>query len=182
MVFQHKSKLTTRERTKNIAYDENIITKTNTGDNEDDRECKNNTMEKCMELVKKEKRHIKIISVNVQGLMEANHYEELCNINSKIAADVIAIQESWLRPSIPNKMININDYNIHRNDRKSTGQKSNKGGGVCCYIKRNIKSKVITQSNKYDGIECLFVEMFTKFSKILLCVIYRLTNCEQKKH
>ena len=42
--------------------------------------------------------------------------------------DILAISETWLSDKIPNELVNIPGFNVHRKDRPSHG------GGVLIYI------------------------------------------------
>ena len=48
----------------------------------------------------------------------------------------IAVTETWLKDTVPEQLIYINNYNIFRNDRPYS-----RGGGVCAFIPTNIPAK-----------------------------------------
>ena len=73
--------------------------------------------------------------------------EEVLKLNNmKIYIPVIAVAESWLKPSIANAQVNIPDYNIFRADRELS-----KNGGVLLYIHEDI---VIESSSSFDDNFC----------------------------
>lgn len=74
--------------------------------------------------------YLNICHANIQSICarELSKFEEfkLCFHNSKV--DVICLRESWLTDNIPDSLIEIEGYNIVRNDRIYS-----RGGG-CLYI------------------------------------------------
>lgn len=52
--------------------------------------------------------------------------------------DILCVNESWLKPHIPNGMINIDGFTVCRNDRISK-----RGGGTCRYIFVNNRIHVV---------------------------------------
>lgn len=85
--------------------------------------------------------------------------------------DVIAITESWLKPKHTNKQVEIDGYNIFRNDRIGLG-----GGGVALFVKKNIKCKIISASpSKFSTnlVEFLNCELLQNEIKYLISVVYR---------
>ena len=72
----------------------------------------------------------------------------------------LTISESWLNSSVTNREIAIDDYKIHRLDRLHK-----KGGGVCAYIKKNIKATNFHQL--WINLQC------RKNKSIIICVSYR---------
>lgn len=79
--------------------------------------------------------------------------------------DIFAITESWLQPSIPDSVINIQGYSLFRNDFPSSHPKY----GVCLYIKDSIKAY---QFNAHDPPPNTLTVFFPSFN-IYVSVIYR---------
>ena len=54
--------------------------------------------------------------------------------------NILAITESWLKPNLPNSIIDITGYNIHRQDRilANRAGKEKRGGGLLLYIRNDI--------------------------------------------
>ena len=52
--------------------------------------------------------------------------------------DIITFSETWLTTDIPNELVNIEGYDLVRNDRSWSENPNSlyakKGGGVCTYI------------------------------------------------
>lgn len=122
------------------------------------------------------------VSVNVQGILDACHFDELkMLLNGNSNVNSIAIVETWLRSSNTNKSIDIPGYKIIRSDRKSKSGDRNKGGGVAIFVLKNLKTKVILNSSKdnaqIENVEFLFIEIFTRTSKIIFGIVYRAPRC-----
>lgn len=59
--------------------------------------------------------------------------------------DILCVNESWLKPYIPNGMINIDGFNVCRNDRVSK-----RGGGTCIYVNNRLKFDTLPSLNYND--------------------------------
>lgn len=135
----------------------------------------------CSKFQFKEK-YVTLLNINVQGIRDATHFDHLILNVNKINPDFIAIQETWLRSYHSNKSVEILNYNIFRCDRKCSKHDRDKGGGVAIYIKNSYKSKKISclYSNSIgkllSGIEFLMTEVQNKFSKLLICNVYKVKN------
>ena len=55
---------------------------------------------------------------------------------------ILAISESWLNSSVKNAEVEIDGYSLSRLDRPRN-MKNEFGGGVCAYMRRTLKSKVL---------------------------------------
>lgn len=94
--------------------------------------------------------------------------DELRNILSNLYLDVVGITETWLNDCILDTAVAINGYNIYRNDRIVRS-----AGGVCIYVSKKLKSKVVHKINDDGVCEAVFVEVLIKNSqKVLIGVIY----------
>ena len=92
-----------------------------------------------------ESKGLKISHLNVRSLR--NKKEEINLLLKKNP-----LSETWLDDSISTDMINIDDYLIERKDR------GNHGGGVACYIKRNI-AYVRKPEFEMDELELIWLEI-----------------------
>ena len=82
--------------------------------------------------------------------------------------DILCISETWLTANIPDSFIHISQYNIYRCDK-------DRGGGVCIYVRENLK---VTQINlnipRTEGIEDLWISVqCRKLPSIIVGCIYR---------
>ena len=85
--------------------------------------------------------------------------------NSGINA--ICVSETWFIAALCNKLFELNGYKFFRADR------STHAGGVAIYIQSELKSKLIFKSSCESKIEYVFVEISTKFDKLLIGSVLR---------
>lgn len=74
----------------------------------------------------------------------------------------------------------MNGYKLYRSDRNFKKENIIKGGGgVCAFIKENLKVKYIGKFNKsgYNFIDFMILEIISKNIKILFTIIYRHGDC-----
>ena len=89
--------------------------------------------------------------------------------------DVFTVSESWLNTTVKNAEIEIEGYKLIRLDRLHK-----KGGGVCAYIRSNIKTLLlkdlsfIADSNFHKK---LWIQIqHKKLKSLIICVVYRLPD------
>lgn len=82
---------------------------------------------------------------------------------------VLAISESWLKPSITNKFVELQGYKIIRSDR--CNKKKKRGGGVAFYVKSNVKFSVICKSDRDCDVDYLFIKL--SLAKLVCGVVYK---------
>jgi hypothetical protein len=88
---------------------------------------------------------------------------------------IVALSETWLKSSIIDSVINIDNYLLFRNDRLSL-----RGGGVCLYVNKSVISKkfTITELNisvkPYDSVWIKFEN--DQFNFVIACVYRPPTN------
>lgn len=85
--------------------------------------------------------------------------------------DIIGISETWLHELIPDSLININDYQVFRNDHIRK-----KGGGTCLYLRNSMKvaiEKEPLSTRDLELQECTILgnEGFQK--QIIVIIAYR---------
>lgn len=80
---------------------------------------------------------LNIAHLNIRSLKNVIHRTEVKELIHLNKIDVLKISETWLNSTVPNEEITIEDYKILRLHRLHK-----KGGGVCAYIKKNIKATV----------------------------------------
>lgn len=132
----------------------------------------------------KNKKHLNVVHVNVQGLLDADHFELLeLNVAKVKCIDLLLISESWLRKNISNKSIVLNKYKIFRCDRIGTKLDRGRGGGVLIYVADHLKAKYVIRkcgvnNNGKPAYELLLLEIRSKSSKILVGCCYRVASCD----
>jgi exonuclease III len=73
--------------------------------------------------------------------MNKLYFYESLNLSNSI--DIFSISKTWLKPEIPNSIVDLPGCNIIRCDRKSTTK--TRGGGAALYINNVLKFKTIQQ-------------------------------------
>ena len=76
----------------------------------------------------------------------------------KTRASVIAISETWLDETVTDSEIELEDFNVIRNDQNRNG------GGVCLYIKNNVAFNVRSDFCNVQ-IESIWAEILLPKSK-----------------
>lgn len=122
--------------------------------------------------------------INAQSICAKNSskMDELRDIFLNSKFDIIAVSESWLKPSTSNKTAEIGGYTLYRNDRKAK-----RSGGVAIYVKKSLLSYVVAisvecsitnvndvGSNEFrtKGVQFLFLEINHQGRKLLFGVVY----------
>ncbi|CAB4040401.1 Hypothetical predicted protein [Paramuricea clavata] len=114
---------------------------------------------------------LNIVHLNIRSLRNIVHLTEVKELVKLNNIDVLTISESWLNSSVANREIAIDDYKIHRLDRLHK-----KGGGVCAYIKKNIKATVLKDLSKVSvsNFHQLWINLQCQKNKsIIIYVTYR---------
>lgn len=104
--------------------------------------------------------------VNAQSLQ--SNFEEIKMCVTSRDIDVLCVSETWLQTHTPDVFVNIPDYVLYRND-------AGRGGGVCIYVKKEIRTKLIDLAlpNKV-GVEDLWLSVqCNKHPAILIGCVYR---------
>ena len=116
---------------------------------------------------------LNVLIANVRSIK--GKIDELCVVSSNNSVDVVCITETWLNPSIPDSIISLPNFLLHRKDRvQSTG------GGVCVFVKSHIKGRRIYEFENLE-VESLWISIRPSrlprsISVILLAVIYHSTS------
>lgn len=117
------------------------------------------------------KRALTIAHVNAQSIVA--HKDDFLEIFSPLNIHVILVSETWLKPTLASSLIHLEGYSILRTDRLEK-----RGGGICMYIKTDLKCKLIYQTpGEYRSRpEFMFVEVSVLGEKCLLATVYRPPN------
>ncbi|CAG5073437.1 Similar to RTase: Probable RNA-directed DNA polymerase from transposon BS (Drosophila melanogaster) [Cotesia congregata] len=118
--------------------------------------------------------NIQICHLNAQSLIP--HIDEFRDHFRVLDYDVIAVSKSWLSSSVVDAQLNLPQFHLLRNDRKTRH-----GGGVLLFIRNTLSSRIINcSSNLLDGYpEYIIAEVWTTLrNKILISVIYRPPNTD----
>ena len=106
-------------------------------------------------------RGLHFIHLNMRSMLPK--LSELKILAHKTRASVIAISETWLDETVTDSEIELEDFNVIRNDRNRNG------GGVCLYIKNNIAFNVRSDLCNVQ-IESIWAEILLPKSKPIVVV------------
>lgn len=139
------------------------------------RQCIHNTYEDFIRICSIKKNNIIILNLNAQGLLEGNHFEQMCTYINDNRIDIISVEETWLNTTVNNKSVDIEGYKICRSDRNLRRAKKKKGGGVCMYVRNDLKFNVVERKSisKYTLIDYIIMEVIFDKYKFLFCNFYR---------
>ena len=70
--------------------------------------------------------------------------------------DIYVVSETYLKPDIPNAIVNIPNYSILRRDRNWAGTDKRSKGGVAIYIRNNLHVVNVYRSDLYEMI-CVII-------------------------
>ena len=120
---------------------------------------------------KKKTSNVKIAHLNVRSLKCRNHYVLVKESILANKFDVFTISETWLDNSISDLEIEVPGYDLYRVDRQNK-----KGGGICVYVLRNYKSKLLSEISLISpsGLHQLWLKVQVRNLKsIVVCTVYR---------
>ncbi|CAB3981754.1 Hypothetical predicted protein [Paramuricea clavata] len=108
--------------------------------------------------------NLKIVHVNIRSLRNTDHLIQVREFAKSENIDVLTISETWLNSTVTNKEITIDGYKLHRLDRLHK-----KGGGVCLYIRNDIKENILK-----DISDCNFHQLWLQlqYKKLKSLVLY----------
>ena len=116
----------------------------------------------------------KCLLINICGL---NKTKNRVRAPVALAADMIAtdvdiciVSETHLKPDIPDSVVAISNYVLHRRDRNCFGNDKRKGGGEAVYVRSNIHIESVDRSDKYESISVVI--KLPGDHKMLICGVY----------
>lgn len=110
----------------------------------------------------------KISHVNCRSLLA--HFNDFRHEYANKGFNLIAITESWLNRDIDNNLLEIENYELVRNDRRDL-----RGGGIAAYIGKGLSFEIILMEN-YEFLESLWLKIKVSGEECLLGIIYRKPN------
>ena len=120
---------------------------------------------------------LKIVFWNAQSQIHKHHY--IVDLLQKGEIDVLVILESWLRPDIENKFIDVPHFTTCRQDRATLNNYhiTKRGGGICIYVKSSLSFTELEEKlykiNNSD-LELLTLKLnIEKVRPIFLIALYR---------
>ena len=107
------------------------------------------------------KKGLHVLHLNINSLL--SKLDEIRFIAKQLNASIIGISESTPDSSILNSELDIDEYDLIRLDR------SKRGGGVGCYIRKSL-----SYSHFFRNIKSIFIDiLFPKSKPILVGVLYQ---------
>lgn len=107
------------------------------------------------------------------------HIAEFTDLISNIKPHVIALTETWLKPTHDDLIFNLKEYSIYRRDRNLVNPETGRlfmGGGIACLIHKSLKPKLLHNScsNYISDPEYLLLDITSHMGgHLLFLVIYR---------
>lgn len=101
-----------------------------------------------------------------------NKLDELKLSILNTTSSIILITETWLNKKIPDSLLNLPGFTLHRKDREG------EGGGVCIYVKDNIAGHIVSSSlhtnlSTTGPVESIWLEITVSRVKFVVACIYR---------
>ena len=119
-------------------------------------------------------RGFKLAGLNVRSLV--NHIDELRVLLATSPIDVLAINETWLNPTISDNDVYIPEYDIIRRDRAFKSANGKTYEGVCFYVRSSVNF-IQRKDMSIDDIENLCIQIQKPNSKpFLVATWYRPPN------
>ena len=116
---------------------------------------------------------LRISHLNIESLLPKIDLvrQEIISSNTHIAT----YSETWLRPTFPSAIIDLQGYTLIRQDRQ--GLRKVKGGGICAYIRNDFicDTTSLARLNKIkDSYQMLWLEIKPgNLKKITLGIVYK---------
>ena len=122
---------------------------------------------------RKNERKIKVGHLNVRSLKNRIHHTLVKETVLLHKFDIFTISESWLDNTVSDTKLDILGYALYRQDRQIS-----KGGGVCVFVKNNIKVSLLPDISAINnGFQQLWLQVqLNKCKSLVLCVAYRPPN------
>lgn len=109
---------------------------------------------------------LKVMHINAQSLACDLHFDEFKYIFGNGKIDIIAVSETFFKSS---SQTNVSNYSVMTVNRKERN-----GGGVAIYVRRGLKSKILSTSDGEMGKpEYIICEILFGSAKILFACVYR---------
>ncbi|XP_075150516.1 uncharacterized protein LOC142224618 [Haematobia irritans] len=127
-------------------------------------------------------RNMNILHINAQSIVPTSNSTKFDEIRTILVGqdfDVVGVSESWLKDFVVDNAVSIEGYRLYRVDRPI-----GRGGGVCVYVKSELKSKVVHEVRNYCESEGIFLEVEMEDNiRLLVGVIYcpygNIWSCEE---
>ena len=118
---------------------------------------------------------LKVAHLNIQSMKNREHLIQARQLVADKDLDVLTISETWFNSTVTNTEVELQGYKLLPLDRLHKT-----GGGVCAYLKNNIKGTVTKHLTRISesGLQQLWIQMqHRKTKSIIICVCYRPPDC-----
>ena len=96
------------------------------------------------------------------------HRDEMFRLAEATDMDAIGVSETNMKKNTLKSRITMPGYKVYRKDRTYADR-----GGVCLYLKENIKAKIINLKFQEEAPEVICVEAEINKTKVLFSVLYK---------
>ena len=88
---------------------------------------------------------------------------------------MLCISETWLESNIPDRYVNIEGFNLFRDDK-------GRGGGTCIYVRNYLNATLVNiELDSCEGIECTWVKVqCRKLPSVIVGAVYRHPNSSRE--
>jgi hypothetical protein len=109
---------------------------------------------------------LKVVHINAQSLHNSLHFDEFKNIFGDGVIDIIGVSETFYKDTSSTEICNYNVMAVNRKNRN--------GGGVAIYVRKSLKSKILSTSKGETGVpEYIICEIVIDNVKVLFASVYR---------
>ncbi len=112
------------------------------------------------------KRGLKVCHLNIRSLLPKT--DSLRSFMTKNPFDVVAVSETWLKPTITNAEIRIPNYSIMQQDRIDKS-----GGGTAFYICEGLPYRMRRDMQNNDIGTCWIEIIRPKTKSLFICSVYK---------
>ena len=101
-------------------------------------------------------RNVSLAHLNVRSMKNRTNFIQVSKLVAGNDWGIFTASETWLNSTVNNADVNISGYKLFRGDRRHK-----RGGGVCAYIRDNLKRKEVTDlsSTSENGFQQLWVRI-----------------------
>ena len=114
--------------------------------------------------------NLRILHHNAKSLFKKHYFYESLNLEN--SCDIFSVSETWLKPSIPDTLVNLPGFNIIRNDRSSTIK--TRAGGAAIYVSSDLHYSVLSQPSTVLAQYCnsVWIKLNTHNQTLIVASIY----------
>jgi hypothetical protein len=113
---------------------------------------------------------IRILHHNVRSLLKRFSFFESLNLNESV--DILSVNETWLRPEIPDSLVTLPGFSIVRSDRNSTLK--SRAGGAAIFVSSKLSFSVLDKPKDRlsDFCDSVWIEINFSHKPTIVSSIY----------